>query len=588
MAGDRQVAVKVLRAELADDPEVVARFVQERSVLLGFNDPHLVAVRDLVVEGDTLAIVMDLVSGVDLRVYLRERGTLTIPAAIALTCQVLRALTVVHAAGVVHRDLKPANVLVDLTDPDDPQARLTDFGVARLAHGRSLTRLTGAIGTPLYMAPELAQREHAQPAADVYSAGVMLYELLTGHPPFSAPHPIALLRAHMEDAPEPIADIPPPLWDMIAWMLTKDPAARPTAAESEGELTRLARSGFQPAAPPPGDADHDTGAAAATATATASAESDAGVTALIPPDATIVTPDRANSAATPGAVRPVENPGGMAQSGVTRIGPAPSAPAGWVWQPDDRISDRDRPDGRKRWRAAIIAAAAVTLLAGGAAALALTGNGGTATIDARPPVTNSSTTSTQSTASAATATPSTPTPDLPTAALPTAPPTDVVLKTMSGPGAGAGAGAIAGSGSGSGAGIGGGVGSGHSPATQQSAAAPAPAPRTYDMPSGFPGSWSGSVSQPGSATYTVKISLTNGNLGDNVGRASYPELGCVADLFFTDVAGSTIRVQGRLIVNSYNDCVPATLDLTLRSNSSMDYVARSPGFAGSASAVLYR
>ncbi|WP_322760095.1 serine/threonine-protein kinase, partial [Frankia sp. Cr2] len=286
VAGDRQVAVKVLRGELADDPEVVARFVQERSVLLGFNDPHLVTVRDLVVEGDTLAIVMDLVNGVDLRVYLRERGKLTIPAAVALTCQVLRALTVVHAAGVVHRDLKPANVLIDLTDPDDPQARLTDFGVARLAHGRSLTRLTGAIGTPLYMAPELAQHEHAQPSADVYSAGVMLYELLTGHPPFSAPHPIALLRAHMEDAPEPIADIPPPLWDMIAWMLAKDPAARPSATESNGELTRLARSGFQPAAPPSRDADHGTGAAAATATG----ESDAGVTALIPPDATIVTP----------------------------------------------------------------------------------------------------------------------------------------------------------------------------------------------------------------------------------------------------------------------------------------------------------
>ncbi|WP_250289914.1 serine/threonine-protein kinase, partial [Frankia sp. CiP1_Cm_nod1] len=244
--GDRPVAVKVLRGELADDPEVVARFVQERSMLLGFSDPHLVTVRDLVVEGDTLAIVMDLVNGVDLRVYLRERGTLEVATAVALTRQVLRALSTVHTAGVVHRDLKPANVLVDVTDPDDPQARLTDFGVARLAHGPSLTRLTGMIGTPMYMAPELAHREHAQPPADVYSAGVMLYELLAGHPPFSAPHPVALLRAHMEDAPQPIPGLSPALWDVIAGMLAKAPARRPTADAVERALAELAASGFQP------------------------------------------------------------------------------------------------------------------------------------------------------------------------------------------------------------------------------------------------------------------------------------------------------------------------------------------------------
>ncbi len=108
------------------------------------------------------------------------------------------------------------------------------------------------------------------------------------------------------------------------------------------------------------------------------------------------------------------------------------------------------------------------------------------------------------------------------------------------------------------------------------------------MPVGFPGSWSGTVSQPGSTPYTVKIALTDGDIGENVGRASYPDLGCIADLYLTDVAGSTIRVQGRLVVNSYNACVAATLDLSLRSGSSMNYLAQSPGLVSASSAVLYR
>ncbi len=571
VGGDRQVAVKVLRAELADDPEVVARFVQERSALLGFNSPHLVTVRDLVVEGDTLAIVMDLVNGVDLRVYLRDRGKLTVPVAVALTCQVLRALTVVHAAGVVHRDLKPANVLIDVTDPADPQARLTDFGVARLAHGRSLTRLTGAIGTPLYMAPELAQREHAQPAADVYSAGVMLYELLAGDPPFSGPHPIALLRAHMEDAPTPIADIPPALWNMISWMLAKDPAARPTAAGSESGLALLASSGFQQPARSPRNADHD-------APAPAPAEPDDGATALLPANATIVSPRRAGATGTLDLAAPVEISPFIPEPGGTGASQAPTA-AGWVRQHDDVLSGRKRPAGRRRRQTAIITVVAVTLLAAGAAALTLTTTQNTATINARPPVASGGTATSHSPAATAAPTASAAAPSL---EAPTAPPTtEIALRTASGPGSGS----AAGTGNGGAAG-----GVARSPAAQQSSAAPAPtAPaRTYDMPSGFPGSWSGSVGQSGSAAYTVKISLTNGDIGDNVGRASYPELGCVADLFLTDVTSSAIRVQGKLIVNSYNNCVAATLDLTLRSRSAMDYLAQSPGFAGSASAVLYR
>ncbi len=607
--GDRPVAVKVLRGELADDPEVVARFVQERSVLLGFSDPHLVTVRDLVVEGDTLAIVMDLVNGVDLRVYLRERGKLELTAAVALTCQVLRALKTVHAAGIVHRDLKPANVLVDVTDPDDPQARLTDFGVARLAHGPSLTRLTGMIGTPMYMAPELAHREHAQPPADIYSAGIMLYELLAGNPPFSAPHPVALLRAHMEDAPKPIPGLPPALWDVIARMLAKAPADRPTADAAERALAELATSGqpvVVPAVPGPDGVGLD--GVGLDGPELTGAGTDRDATAVLPGDATIVAPRRASVVATPGAVLPVDRswstpahaapdvsqaPTALAhvksltgttsaQAGASSPPPPPFGVQPIAQRPDDAYGGPARPDGYRRVpRAVIVAVAAVTLLAVGAGILLLTGNDDNeATVSARPASTSNSAATTQAPSPTAIPTTQSPTPGPAPASTP---PSDKIPAAQA-TAAGTGSGSTGGSGDTTGT-------EGRAPAARRStAAAPAaaPAPKSYDMPSGFLGSWSGTVSQPDSTSYTVKITLTNGDIGQNVGRASYPELGCIADLYLTDVAGSTIRVQGRLVVNSYNNCVAATLDLGLRSSSSMNYLAQSPGFSGGASAVLYR
>ncbi|KPM50471.1 serine/threonine protein kinase [Frankia sp. R43] len=232
------VAVKILRAELADDDEVVDRFLRERRVLLAFDHPHLVKVRDLVAEGGTLAIVMDLVDGVDLRGHLRRHGPLEPAEAVRLTAEVLDALGAVHRQGVVHRDVKPENILVDTTDPGRPRAMLTDFGIARLAHGPAMTRLTGLIGTPRYMAPELSDGTRATPSADLYSLGVVLYELLSGRPPFDAEHPIAMLRAHLEQTPAPLDELPGTLWPTLARLLAKTPADRPgTAGQARLELT---------------------------------------------------------------------------------------------------------------------------------------------------------------------------------------------------------------------------------------------------------------------------------------------------------------------------------------------------------------
>ncbi len=223
------VAVKLLRPELVSDPDVVARFIQERTILMSIHDPNVVRVMDLVVEGETLAIVMELVQGTDLRRHLRERHTLPPAEALRLTAQVLRGVAAVHAAGIVHRDIKPENLLLD-TSAAEPEVKLTDFGVARLTYGSSLTRLSGVIGTPEYMAPELAEQNHATAAADVYSVGIVLYEMLCGHTPFAGGHPLAVLRRHVEQDPPPIPGLPDGLWNSIARMLAKDPASRPADA----------------------------------------------------------------------------------------------------------------------------------------------------------------------------------------------------------------------------------------------------------------------------------------------------------------------------------------------------------------------
>lgn len=233
------VAVKVLKPELVSDAEVVARFFRERLILTSVNHPNVAKVLDLVIEGDTIGIVMELVDGQDLRRYLRQRGTLTPAEAVNLTCQLLRGLAAVHAAGIIHRDVKPENVLLSLV-PGATGLKLTDFGVSRLSYGSSLTKMSSLIGTPEYMAPELADHDRATPAADLYSTGIVLYEMLAGRTPFAGGHPIAVLRRQLEQPPPPVPGIPGELWAQIAHLLDKDPRSRSgSAAAALGRLEQL-------------------------------------------------------------------------------------------------------------------------------------------------------------------------------------------------------------------------------------------------------------------------------------------------------------------------------------------------------------
>jgi len=241
------VAVKVLREELGTDPDVVTRFLRERSLLLNLRHPNLVHVRDLVVEGETLALVMDLIDGPDLRTYLRDNGPLP-PAAAALTmAQICDALSVTHADGVIHRDLKPANIML-ARNGDSLYPMLTDFGIARLADSPALTRTHELVGTPSYVAPETAEGRPLTPAVDVYAAGVVLYELAAGHPPFRDINPIALLHHHLTEMPARPAGMPDAYWLVTERCLAKQPEVRPDAA-GLGRALRLAAdiiSGVRP------------------------------------------------------------------------------------------------------------------------------------------------------------------------------------------------------------------------------------------------------------------------------------------------------------------------------------------------------
>jgi serine/threonine protein kinase, bacterial len=250
------VAIKILAEELSEDPDVLARFVQERTVLIGLRHPNLVAVHDMVVERNRLALVMDLVSGGDLLRLLKQNGVLTPAQAAGLAAQICAALQAIHAAGVVHRDLKPANVLLDLDGPQ-PVVRLADFGVARMADRSRITAHTSIVGTPSYLAPELIRGEEPVPAGDVYALGVTVYELLTGRPPFNGGTVLTVLHRHLEDQAVRIPGVPDSLWSIIEACLEKDPESRPSAAAVGGLLVKALPEliGVPAASPAPAAAD---------------------------------------------------------------------------------------------------------------------------------------------------------------------------------------------------------------------------------------------------------------------------------------------------------------------------------------------
>ncbi|GGO57591.1 hypothetical protein GCM10012287_53830 [Streptomyces daqingensis] len=275
------VAIKVLKEELANDPDVVMRFLRERSVLLRLTHHNIVRTRDLVVEGDMLALVMDLVDGPDLHRYLRENGPFSPVAAALVTAQVADALAASHADGVVHRDLKPANVLL-ADGPEGMRPMLTDFGIARLADSPGLTRTQEFVGTPAYVAPESAEGRPQTSAVDIYGAGILLYELATGRPPFAGATALEVLHRHLSEEPQRPPSMPDPLWTVVQRCLSKRPEERPSAVNLANALRTVAAG---------------IGAQATPEQATAAM----GVAALLAPDpAPAPVPDQTASSGAPG------------------------------------------------------------------------------------------------------------------------------------------------------------------------------------------------------------------------------------------------------------------------------------------------
>ncbi|MEV7129071.1 serine/threonine-protein kinase [Streptomyces sp. NPDC093260] len=306
------VAIKVLKEELANDADVVMRFLRERSVLLRLTHPNIVRVRDLVVEGDLLALVMDLVDGPDLHRHLRENGPFTPVAAALLTAQICDALAASHADGVVHRDLKPANVLLK-QDSGQLHPMLTDFGIARLADSPGLTRTHEFVGTPAYVAPESAEGRPQTSAVDIYGAGILLYELVTGRPPFAGGSALEVLHQHLSAEPRRPSTVPDPLWTVIERCLRKNPEERP-GAENLARALRVVAEGI---------------GVHANAAQIAAAE---GVGALLAPDpdpATVPAPDGVPGAADPTQVLP-HGQGAPAYdpNGATSVLPHTGGPAG--------------------------------------------------------------------------------------------------------------------------------------------------------------------------------------------------------------------------------------------------------------------
>ena len=248
----RMVALKLLRPELAADPGFQQRFRRESQLAARLQEPHVIPVHDFGEIDEVLFIDMRLVDGGSLKDLLRERGALEPGHAAAITAQVAAALDAAHAGGLVHRDVKPENVLLT----HDNFAYLVDFGLAQ-AHGDpSLTAGGPLIGSCAYMAPERFNGGPVGPQTDVYSLACVLYECLSGQPPFECAELPQLISAHLfTPAPRPSImrrGIDKPFDDVIARGMAKEPAARFASA---GELARaacaLTPSILQPTPPPP-------------------------------------------------------------------------------------------------------------------------------------------------------------------------------------------------------------------------------------------------------------------------------------------------------------------------------------------------
>ncbi|MFC7613795.1 protein kinase [Actinokineospora soli] len=239
---DRPVAIKVMDPRFASDASFVERFEREARSAARIHHPNVVAVHDQGLDGDHVYLVMELVDGGTLRDLLTERGALPPPLAVSILEPVLAALAAAHAADLVHRDVKPENVLIGANGV----VKVADFGLVRALSSPGTTKSSVILGTVSYLSPEQVTTGNAAPRGDVYSAGILLYEMLTGAPPYVGDNPLSVAYRHAND------DVPPPSAvtracrpPSTSWCCAR-PAATPrpgprTARRSSPTCSRCAR-----------------------------------------------------------------------------------------------------------------------------------------------------------------------------------------------------------------------------------------------------------------------------------------------------------------------------------------------------------
>src|SRR3954449_8852840 len=229
---DRDVAVKLLRPEYGRDPDFGTRFRQEARAAGSLNHPNIVAVYDYGQDEAGPFIVMELIDGEDLSSVIRRTGALPPRQAARLTAEIARALGAAHARGIVHRDVKPGNVLLSR----DGRVKVTDFGIARAVAEAQMTLPGTTLGSVHYFSPEQARGDQASPSSDIYSLGIVLFELLTGHRPWEADSAAAVAMARLAGpAPDPTArrsGIPSDLVAIDRKALATEPADRWSSASS--------------------------------------------------------------------------------------------------------------------------------------------------------------------------------------------------------------------------------------------------------------------------------------------------------------------------------------------------------------------
>ena len=247
----RRVAVKVLHSQFSSDEAFVKRFRREAQAAANLSHPNIVGIYDWGQEGSTYFIVMELIEGRSLRDVLREEGPLLPRRAIEISAEVAAALSVAHRSGLVHRDIKPGNMLLAA----DGTVKVTDFGIARAWDDSSeLTKTGSVIGTATYFSPEQAQGAPADERSDIYALGVVMYEMLTGRPPFSGENPVAVAYQHVSSlAAQPSIDnpdVPPDLDGIVMRALDKNPELRyQTADDLRQALLIFLRGETQPTVP---------------------------------------------------------------------------------------------------------------------------------------------------------------------------------------------------------------------------------------------------------------------------------------------------------------------------------------------------